>query len=96
MLARLADGLSQRMVDNEAIREEEAALVSFGIVQGLRSLIEMILMVVTGILCGLFWQSMVILLAFIPLRVFAGGYHAKTPLQCRSRPGYCLRRFSCG
>lgn len=82
MLARMADGLSQRMVAIEAIREEDAALVSFGIVQGLRSLIEMILMIVTGILFGLFWQSVVILLAFIPLRVFAGGYHAKTPMQC--------------
>lgn len=82
MVERVAERLVSSMLASQAIPEENAELVSFGIVQGLRSVIEIIVMVVTGLVLGRFWQSMVILLVFMPLRIYAGGYHAKTPMQC--------------
>ena len=33
-------------------------------------------------ICGMLWQSLVFTAAYIPLRSFAGGYHAKTPNRC--------------
>lgn len=35
-----------------------------------------------GILFGMFFQSIVFLVMFIPLRMYAGGYHAKTQIRC--------------
>lgn len=70
------------MLASQAISKEDAALVSFGIVQGLRTVMEIIFMLLIGIVMNVFWQSIIILGAFMPLRIYAGGYHAKTPMQC--------------
>lgn len=67
---------------SQAFPEEDAPLVLFGIVQGLRTLIEIIILLCTGLSMNLFWQGVVILLAFMSLRIYAGGYHARTPMQC--------------
>ena len=82
MLERFAGWLVGRMLASQAFPKEDAPLVSFGIVQGLRTLIEIILLLCTGLFMNLFWQGVVILLAFMPLRIYAGGYHARTPMQC--------------
>lgn len=70
------------MLASQIIPEENAGLVSFGIVQGLRSIAEMLAVLITGFALGMFWQSVILLVTFIPLRIYAGGYHAKTPVQC--------------
>lgn len=82
MLERFAERLAGKMLASQAIPREDVSLVSFGIVQGLRTLIEIIIMLLTGFVFRLYWQGVVILVVFIPLRIYAGGYHAKTPLQC--------------
>lgn len=82
MLQRFAGWLVGRMLASQTIPEEDAGLVSFGIVQGLRSVMEIFMILVTGLVLGMFWQSVIILVTFIPLRSYAGGYHAKTPVQC--------------
>ncbi len=82
MLQRFAGWLAGRMLANQVIPEKNAGLVSFGIAQGLRSVMEILMILVTGFVLGMFWQSAIILVTFIPLRSYAGGYHAKTPVQC--------------
>lgn len=82
MLEKFAGRLVGRMLAGQAFPKEDAPLVSFGIVQGLRTLTEIILLLCTGLFMNLFWQGVVILLAFMPLRIYAGGYHARTPMQC--------------
>lgn len=82
MLARIADGLVKKLVAGNIIQKEQAALYAFGFEQGMRSLLETCLMLVTGLFLHVFWQTVVILLAYMPIRMYAGGYHAKTPLQC--------------
>lgn len=70
------------MLANQTIPEENAELVLFGIVQGIRSVTEILMILVTGLMLNVFWQAVIILVTFIPLRSYAGGYHAKTPVQC--------------
>lgn len=82
MLEKFADWLAGRMFAGQAILKEDVTLVSFGIVQGLRTVIEIIFVLFIGIIMNVFWQSIIILAAFMPLRMYAGGYHAKTPMQC--------------
>ncbi len=82
MLERFAERLAGKMFASQAISREDVSLVTFGIVQGLRTLIEIIIMLITGFVFRLYWQGVVILVVFMPLRIYAGGYHAKTPLQC--------------
>lgn len=70
------------LIKNNAVTKDDRAIVLFGIEQGLRSVMEVIVMLITAALMNLFWQSVIILISFIPVRIYAGGYHAKTPMQC--------------
>lgn len=81
-LVKWANDMVQQMVADHVISKEQENLVSFGLVQGIRSVEEIGGLLLTGFCLNLFWQSIIILFAFIPLRVYAGGYHAKTLLQC--------------
>lgn len=82
MLEKFAGWLVGWMLASQAFPKEDAPLVSFGIIQGLRTMIEIILMLLTGLFMNLLWQGALVLIAFMPLRIYAGGYHARTPMQC--------------
>ena len=81
MLEKFAGWLVGWMLAGQAFPKEDAPLVSFGILQGLRTMIE-IFMLLTGLFMNLLWQGALILIAFMPLRIYAGGYHARRPMQC--------------
>lgn len=82
MIERLTKNWVQWMIRTGVIERERAPLYAFGMEQGLRTLLEIILMLATGIVLGLFWQGVVMMTTFCLIRVYAGGYHAKTPMQC--------------
>lgn len=82
MIEKMTKSLVERMIRTGIIEKERAPLYAFGMEQGLRTLLEMVLMLVTGIVFGLFWQGAVMMTVFCLIRVYAGGYHAKTPMQC--------------
>lgn len=82
MLKRWTDRWVQKMIANGVIEQERAPLYAFGMEQGVRTLLEIILMLITSAVLGLFFQGVVMMLSFCPIRAYAGGYHAKTPLQC--------------
>jgi accessory gene regulator B len=82
MLEQLAEHLTARLIANGTVQEEKAALYSFGFLQGIRTILETLLLLGTGILLGQFWQCVVILFVFAPMRIYAGGYHAGTAGEC--------------
>lgn len=82
MLTQCADRLVKRLIADGIIERERAGLYSFGFEHGMRTVIELCLMLMTGLFLNKFWQGVIVLLAFTPMRVYAGGYHAKTPMQC--------------
>ncbi len=82
MVARWAEAIVKRLIANGTIEEERASLYVFGFEQGFRTMAEMFLLLATGFVLQQFWQCVLMLFIFTPLRRYAGGYHAKTPLQC--------------
>lgn len=70
------------LIQHEIIAPEENEIIAFGLKQGLSMLVNIATTVLIGVLFGMWWQSIVFLLVYSPLRVFAGGVHAKTPLRC--------------
>lgn len=77
-VAIIVNGLIKRGL----MRESELELYRFGINRLLLFFINIATTVVIGILCGMIWQSVIFSSAYIPLRRYAGGYHAKTPQMC--------------
>lgn len=54
----------------------------YGLHQGALLSLNILTMCLMGWLCGMALECIVYLVAYMPLRSYAGGYHAKTPFRC--------------
>lgn len=76
----------QRVVDEMAVNSvidiEDKGLYVYGLQQGLFMLLNILTIIIIGKIFGMLWQSVVFMITYIPLRTYAGGYHARTQLQC--------------
>ena len=81
-LSVLGDKIVDSMIQNDMIPQEQRPIYLFGVCQGIRICYELILMLVSGIVLGVFAETVQMLVTFIPIRIYAGGYHAKTPARC--------------
>lgn len=62
--------------------EENKAIISFGVDQMLNAGLNLISLILLGIIMNSWKESVIFLLLFIPLRKYAGGYHADTKIRC--------------
>ena len=81
-MQRLAQGTAERLVAQGIIREEDAPIYRYGLEAMYSSLLELLSILALAALIGNFWQTVLFFAAFIPLRLYAGGYHASTRLRC--------------
>lgn len=82
LLARLAGKIGNNLVHSGVIKEEDAEIYIYGINQILTSVLNVSSALIIGLIFDVFTEVAVFMAAYIPLRSFAGGYHAKTPLRC--------------
>lgn len=82
MINAVSQKILKILIRNNAVRKEQESLVLFGIEQGLHLLINVFIMIMTGFLLGRLWQSIIMLISFMSVRRYAGGYHADTRMQC--------------
>ncbi len=81
-LARLSGKIGNNLVHSGVVKEEDAEIYIYGINQILVSVLNVSSALIIGLIFGVFLEVAVFMAAYIPLRSFAGGYHAKTPLRC--------------
>ena len=78
----ISQNISNLLIQNKIIEEENQELYIYGLHQGF----IIILNVITTFLLSMFfqsiWNGIIFLVVYIPLRSYAGGYHAKTELRC--------------
>lgn len=82
MFARTAEIITQKLQKNNTVTSEQYDLCRFGFQQGLTILLNLLTTICIGVIMGEFWQSVLFMIAYAPLRSFAGGYHAKTSILC--------------
>lgn len=82
MFARIAERITEELEDNQIIKSEDRELYAYGLNQGITIILNMITTLCIGLLFGCIVELLVFMVAYIPLRSFAGGYHSKTPLRC--------------
>lgn len=73
---------TDKLIAKEIIKSEDKDLYTYGFQQGLIILANILTTILIGFIFGMIWQSVVFMMAYIPLRSFAGGFHAKTPIRC--------------
>lgn len=81
-MQKLAQGTAERLAAQGIIREEDAAIYRYGLEAIYSSLLELLSILFLAVVVGNFWQTVLFFVAFIPLRLYAGGYHASTRWRC--------------
>lgn len=82
MIDKCGARLAGILCDNHIIKEEDKEIIVYGLDALLSTLINLVIILALGLALGLLGQTAVFLLSFAILRVFAGGYHAKTRIGC--------------
>lgn len=67
---------------SKGLDDSEKDIYIFGLYQGAILLLNICTALIIGVILNMFLEIVVYLICFIPLRIFAGGYHAKTQLRC--------------
>lgn len=78
----LSEILTDKLISMQIINVEEKDIYSYGFKQGLLLLLNMITIIMIGFFFNMIWQSVIFMVAYSILRVYAGGYHASTPFRC--------------
>lgn len=79
---QLLERLIEKQINTGIIAEEEAEIYRYGYLILFEWGINLIIAGLIGILTKALQTTLIFLLSVIPLRSFAGGYHASTPLRC--------------
>ena len=82
MIVHIIERTVQWLIVTNNVSEEDREIYAYGLHQGISMIFNIITTLVIGWLCNYFWQCFVFMLFFMPLRSFAGGYHAKTEFRC--------------
>jgi accessory gene regulator B len=82
MLSKASESLTNRLISVGIVKAEDFDIYQFGIENTILKLIHMVSYIVLGLILGRLPELIIFLAAFIPLREYSGGFHAKTPLRC--------------
>lgn len=76
------DGIWKQMQLSKGLQEDEKDIYLFGVYQGAILLLNICTALLIGVALNMLLEIVIYLICFLPLRIFAGGYHAKTQLRC--------------
>lgn len=82
MLDSFTNLIIESFIKRNIIDKKERDLYSYGLKEGIILLTNILTAALVGILYGMLWQALLYLIVYIPLRSYAGGYHASTQLKC--------------
>lgn len=82
MFVKLTDNIVKWMLSNQIIEENKMVVCRWGISHILDTVFNIATFLIIGILFKMPFETIIFTLGYIPLRIYAGGYHAKTPFRC--------------
>ncbi len=82
MVSEISESFARRLVKKEIITGQDIEVYQFGIECIIMKACHLISYFLIAVFFHMVLEVFVFLIAFIPLRVYSGGYHAKTPLKC--------------
>lgn len=72
----------KKLLENNIINEEDAEVYEYGLILLIGTLLKIIGFAAVGLITGYMKEIVVFLIFFSGLRIQAGGYHAKSVLNC--------------
>lgn len=84
MIIKVSRQLTKSLINNKIIEFDEFPIYQYGIEVILIALIETMGIFTIALMTGYTYEALIFILAFSSIRVYAGGYHAKTVMKCFS------------
>ena len=82
MITRISEQITNRWIHKNVIRSEDRDIYKFGLEQFLTTIMQLLMIVLLGILFQAIMEVVILVVAFMWLRSYAGGYHASTGIGC--------------
>lgn len=82
MINKLSIRLTERLLANGTISDEDKDLYIYGLFMLISHLMFFIIACIFGLILGCVFESIIFYIAFQFIRRFAGGYHASTETRC--------------
>lgn len=82
MLGRIADSIVVLFLKKNIINEDELPVYQYGMQVLIGNIAGMLTVLIVGILISRLVESIIFITIYATLRIYTGGYHARTPLVC--------------
>ncbi len=82
MFSQITEKIVGNMVKQNLIQQENKSIYQYGINQLFNMTLNIVTFLIVGILYHMILQTIIFTAAYIPLRIYAGGFHASTPFKC--------------
>lgn len=82
MLGRLSQRFADKLVDFGIISESDIEIYVFGFYQIVMLLLNVVTTLILGVAFRLIVPCIILNIAYIVIRISAGGYHADSPVKC--------------
>ena len=81
-MEQLTDKFILALINRNIIKEEDKEIYSYGFNQILFMILNFITILIIGILFNMLFETIIFIITYIPIRIYAGGYHARTQTKC--------------
>lgn len=82
MISKLSTRLTEKLLSNGTISNEDKELYIYGLFMLLSQLMFFIIACIFGLILECLFESIIFYIAFMLIRRYAGGYHASTETRC--------------
>lgn len=82
MIEQLAMTITSFLVEDEVIEKCDIDIYIYGIRNIILNTMLMLILSIIAIILNSFFEFLFVMFGFIPMRMLAGGYHAKKPMNC--------------
>jgi len=82
MFFKISEKIVDSFVNDGIVKDDDRELYQYGVRQGFSLILNIVTTLIIGLLLNMVWQSAMFMLYYAPIRIYAGGYHAKTQLRC--------------
>lgn len=82
MFCKLVEKFVDVLIINGTAKKEDKEIIVYGLISGVKLMFNIITTLALGLIFGLVIESLVFLISFPLIRTYAGGYHAKSAINC--------------
>lgn len=82
MIERCADAVTDWLISHYAVEEQDRELYVYAVYSFLMTISPLLLSFIFGVMMGMVMQSIILIIPFMVIRKYSGGFHAKNAWSC--------------